>query len=366
MSERTKNIVITCLFSIVFLGFFGVNILKKDQDVSEQERRRLKQFPAMSMERILDTTFMEDFNKYTVDQFVFRDEFRSLKAYTELDLFRKKDYNDLFVHDGHVFKILYPLNEAGIKISTNKMNAIYDTYLAGKENVYYGIIPDKNYYLSDDLGYLKLDYDRFVSLVQSGVKDMHYIDLFDTLSLDSYFKTDIHWRQDKLFGTARRIGDAMQIPVAGFDSYRETKVPGFKGAYYGQIAKLIATDTLVYLSNEALDRTTVYRADTGTFGGIYDLDKLSGIDKYDVFLSGAVPFLEINNLDATTDRELIIFRDSFGSSLAPLLVESYQQVTLVDIRYISTDYLAELVEFKDQDVLFLYSVNILNNGAVLR
>ena len=34
-----------------------------------------------------------------------------------------------------------------------------------------------------------------------------------------------------------------------------------------------------------------------------------------------------------TDRELVIFRDSFASSLAPLLMEQYAKITLVDIRY---------------------------------
>ena len=41
-------------------------------------------------------------------------------------------------------------------------------------------------------------------------------------------------------------------------------------------------------------------------------------DPYSVFLSGSKSLLTITNPSADTDRELVIFRDSFASSLAPL------------------------------------------------
>ena len=40
-----------------------------------------------------------------------------------------------------------------------------------------------------------------------------------------------------------------------------------------------------------------------------------------MFLSGSKSLLTITNPSADTDRELVIFRDSFASSLAPLLTE---------------------------------------------
>ena len=63
---------------------------------------------------------------------------------------------------------------------------------------------------------------------------------------------------------------------------------------------------------------------------------------------------------------LLMFRDSFGSSLAPLLAEGYREILLVDIRYISPAVLGEMVSFEGQDVLFLYSENVLNNSETLK
>ena len=64
------------------------------------------------------------------------------------------------------------------------------------------------------------------------------------------------------------------------------------------------------------------------------------------------------------DKELLLFRDSFGSSLAPLLVENYKKITLIDIRYMSSKLLGEFIEFGDQDVLFLYSTVVLNQNIL--
>ena len=85
-----------------------------------------------------------------------------------------------------------------------------------------------------------------------------------------------------------------------------------------------------------------------------------------MFLSGSLPLVTITNPVAETDRELILFRDSFGSSMAPLLVSGYRKITLVDIRYLHPDLLERYIEFDGQDVLFLYSTLVLNHSETLK
>ena len=92
------------------------------------------------------------------------------------------------------------------------------------------------------------------------------------------------------------------------------------------------------------------------------MEAAEGKDPYEMFLSGTEPLLVIDNPDAETDRELVMFRDSFGSSLAPLLVEGYKKITLVDIRYISPQFLGSFVNFENCDILFIYSTILLNNS----
>ena len=96
------------------------------------------------------------------------------------------------------------------------------------------------------------------------------------------------------------------------------------------------------------------------------MEKAAGKDPYELFLSGPKSLLTIENPSAHTEKELIVFRDSFGSSIAPLLAEGYAKITLVDIRYLSPQMLDRFITFTDQDVLFLYSVSVLNNSVTIK
>ena len=96
------------------------------------------------------------------------------------------------------------------------------------------------------------------------------------------------------------------------------------------------------------------------------MEKAYGKDPYEMFLSGSLSLITIENENAKTDKELVIFRDSFGSSIAPLFVEGYKKITLVDIRYIHPDMLEKYIEFNNQDVLFMYSTSVLNNSETIK
>ena len=96
------------------------------------------------------------------------------------------------------------------------------------------------------------------------------------------------------------------------------------------------------------------------------MEKINSLDKYDIYLSGATPVLKIENPENKTGNELIIFRDSYGSSLTPLLVQNYSTVTVVDTRYISPKILGKYIEFNNQDVLFEYSVLLINNSSTVQ
>lgn len=136
----------------------------------------------------------------------------------------------------------------------------------------------------------------------------------------------------------------------------------FCGAYYGQLATNVSPDELYVLTNETIENCTTYNYEKKKNSPIYT--ETSSADRYDIFVSGATPLISIENPNSKTDKELLLFRDSFGSSIAPLLVENYSKISLVDLRYISSQLLGEFIEFNDQDVLFLYSTVVLNQNIL--
>ena len=309
---------------------------------------------------------MTKFETYTLDQFPLRDSFRSLKAHVQLDVLRQKDNNGIYVADGYAAKLEYPQDEDSIAHALARFRFVYERYLQGTDvKVYFAAVPDKNAFLAAENGYPALDYEAFLQEFADGMEYAQTVDLMDVLTLDSYYRTDIHWRQEALLQAAQRLLAAMGTAApAEFETV--TLDTPFYGVYSGQSALELAPDTLRYLTNGTLERCTVYDYETDTTLPVYDRTAAAGDDGYALFLSGSKALLTITNPEAKTERELVLFRDSFGSSLAPLLAGSYAKITLVDIRYVSPERLGNWLTFDGQDVLLLYSVPVLNHSETIK
>jgi hypothetical protein len=163
-----KNKILSILFCIFIFGFMILNLVTKNLEVSESERRPLAKLPDITIENIFNREITDNLETYLTDHFVFRDTFRSIKTLFNLNIFNKKDTNNLFYEDNHIFKIEYPLKEDKVINFSNKMNKLYYNHLQGM-NVYLSIIPDKNYYLKED--YLSLDYDKLINLVNQNTNE---------------------------------------------------------------------------------------------------------------------------------------------------------------------------------------------------
>jgi len=224
---------------------------------------------------------------------------------------------------------------------------------------YYSIVPDKNAYLAG--WYPTMDYHRLTQQLEA-LLPMTYVDLFPCLTGDSYYRTDPHWRQDALQPVVEALTSAMDVPLSWDLTAQDAG--RFSGAYTGQSGLPLEPDRLRYLTGSALASCTA--RDLEGEIPLYDWEKAQGRDPYEFFLSGASPIQVLENPAALSDRELVVFRDSFGSSLAPLLAGSYRKITLIDLRYISSDLLESYVRFQEQDVLFLYSALIWNQSGTIR
>ena len=297
-----------------------------------------------------------------MDNFYQRETFRKLKTSVELDIFKKQDVNKIYKYNDFLVEQIYPLDEKSITNLTNKINYIKDNYLNETNKIYYSIIPDKNYYT--DNSHLKPDYDKMKQIMKNNLKDLQYIDIFQNLKLDSYYYTDSHWKQEKLQSVAKTIANNMNFTIT--QNYNEQKVATFKGVYAGQLPINTKEDEIKILVNDVMANVNVYNYETKEQGGIYNFKKLNGYDKYDIYLSGATPLIEINNQNNKTNKTLVIFRDSYASSLAPLLTEGYSKITLVDTRYISPKILNEYVNFENADILFIYSTLVINSSMALK
>lgn len=364
MQKKLKNLTTLVLLGAVILGFCAWSVLKTDETLSVSERRNLTQFPELSTNTLLSGRFMTNFESYTLDQFPLRDSLRSLKAFTALRLLGQSDTNGVYDDGGYLAKLDFPLDTASVDNAAERFTAVYDRYLAEADcKVYLSIVPDKNYYT--DAAYPKLDYAALTERLTAAMPWATSVDLSGALSLESYYRTDPHWRQEALADAARLLAQGMGTELTHPFETVELSQP-FYGAYCGQIALSQTPDTLRYLTNDILEACRLYNYETQSYSGLYDEAALESNDLYDFFLYGSRSLLTVENPNAQTDRELVIFRDSYGSSIAPLLAEGYARITLVDIRYLSPELLSRYLTFENQDVLFLYSTSVLNSSNALR
>lgn len=365
MKDKIRLILTLCVFSLI-IGLFSIwQIFKPTDEISQWERRKLAQFPSFSVQALISGDFREDFESYLSDQFPLRDSFRRIKSIVHFNVFNQSDNGGIYVAQGSASKLDPVLNEESVKNATNKINSIYEQYLKDTScRLFYSIVPDKNRYLAENNGYPAMDYEALEEIMRSELSYMTEIDISSYLEWDSYYFTDSHWRQEKLGEVADAIRNAMNNGEE--PEYTEKNSGKFYGVYYGQSALPLDEEELNYLTNDGIEGCTVYNYETGKYTKVYDMEKRNGLDPYDIFLSGAASLLRIDNPEGEKGRELIVFRDSFGSSLVPLLISSYSKIILVDTRYIAPQLLGEYIDFDNQDVLFLYSTLLLNSSSTMK
>ena len=360
---KLKNKIVTVVFCLFITAFCLLSLFHTPLAESESERRPLAQAPDITWQGIINGSVMEDIEDFTADQFPFRDAFRSLYTWYRMNIMGLKDTNDLAIKDGYIVKVESGLNDASVDRVVKSFRKLYEMYLRDSDaNVYLSIVPDKNYFFSQKYGYISLDYARLIERMTSELSEMEYIDIFGALELDDYYKTDTHWSQDKIIEVAEIIAAGLGRGDVVSGNYKTNSLYPFYGVYHGQSALDLPPETIYYLTNDILDACTVYDYETGKTTGIYDLEKFNSKEPYDIFLSGTKALLRVDNPNASTEKELVVFRDSFGSSLIPLLAEGYSSIYVVDIRYIASALVGNDIDFSGKDVLFLYSTLILNSN----
>ena len=374
MSEKTKSIVVCAIMAVFFFGFALLCLIMPNPSFLDSERREPESFPTLSVDTIMkdgveyDKSFMKVFDdKYAPDNFPFRETFRSIKGFVVNYVFNQKDKDGVFMVDGYITEMQDKLNQDSIDHAADRIAFIYEKFLKDKGiTPYISIIPDKAYFLAEKNGYLSMDYEEFVKKMTESVSFAEYIDIFGALSIEDYYKTDTHWRQEQLVDVAEILVNAMG---GSYNSQFITKTLNFPfyGVYSGRAGRPVDPETIYYLTNENLENVKVIDYENGGKEiSLYDMVKGTGKDPYDLFLSGELSKVVIENPNAKTDKELIVFRDSFGRSLIPLLVEDYAKITIIDTRYQVPQILLMGTTIENQDVLFLYSTFVLNNSSELK
>lgn len=373
MSRAKRNVwIIVLLYAAVVL----LCLFNPTKEFSVSERRKLVQRPRFTVDTFLSGRYTEQFEEYVTDQFPGREKLRFLKSVYATKLMCKQDVNGIYERDGYLCAAEYPMNEASLVRAADIFHKIYDKHLLGTDaEVYFSIIPDKNYFLTENAS-LSMDYETFFEDMYGQTEFMTAIPIEDKLEITDYYRTDSHWKQEEItqFATflieemgAKKEDAGQKQSDKTEKNYVISKVDQpFYGVYYGQAALPIKPDVLRYCMNETLERCIVYDYEQECEIPLYDMEKAAGRDPYEMFAGGNSSLVTVVSPDSASEEELVVFGDSFCRSLVPLLTEHYRKITIYDIRYLPSAHIGSHLTFTNQDVLFLYSTSVLNNSITLK
>lgn len=253
------------------------------------------------------------------------------------------------------------LRTSGVEQTAEKIEHLANLY---KDNrVFYSVIPSKSYFINDSLK-TPFDYKKMLEILNSNITKATYIDAFDTLSLTDYYITDPHFKQDKIGNFITKLGNNLGFNI-DISKNNLVKVDDFTGQHRAKVPD-IKSEEIYYMTNSHIDNATVTNIMGDPHNKVYNTDKLTSLSPYDLFLSGPAPISTIKNPLVEEGKKLIIFNDSYSCTVAPLLIENYSEIVLIDLRYVASSLIKNYVEIGNSDILFLYNEQIVNNGEMLK
>ncbi|MCL2754615.1 MAG: hypothetical protein FWD35_02710 [Oscillospiraceae bacterium] len=306
-------------------------------------------------------------------------QLHTVRAFTTFYVFRNLDSGGLFYDSRYGISRFEQRSEAQIagqiSESGRRLGTMFELF-PDDAKVYLTVIPEKSHYTAHSR--VAGNPHRAAELVQAQLPPyVTTIDITPALTADDFYRTDLHWCQTRLSregGVIETLAAAMSFEPPPITNISE--LGGFFGVYYRQFALPLRPDVMqirhapnvrgFYLDERqsALEMRPILIE-----GEVYSEQMLNSSDPYSVFLRGPQPILWLENTDNNTGRTLYLFRDSFASSIAPLLAlsASYDTVVLIDLRYIDGRILDSFVEFESgADVLLLYSTQLLGNATMFR
>ncbi len=365
-SGKGKNIAFSLAFIIIWAGIALLNYVWPNQTFSQAENRSLAAFPQYSLKRLLDGDFMNDMNTYLNDHFLGRQYWVAADSLKEYAL-GKREISGVYIGKNALYRH-YPNAGMGITLANIQgINAFAEKY---SMPTYFMLVPSSTYVLQerlpklapfwDEEAYIEKAYDALNESVKT-------VDVLSTLALergnDIYYRTDHHWTGHGAYLGYLQLVKALGLPDRSAELEISPVDQSFLGTNHSRTGfPLVSPDTIELYQIGRAERFETYGQVDGEYkttqhGSMFFPEFLQQKDKYAFFMGRLQPYVTIYT-GADTDRKLLIFKDSYAHCLAPMLLEDYSEIRLVDLRSLVSDDHGALIEAQRYDeALFLYSTD---------
>lgn len=349
------------LFALFIAVFTLLDMSATNRARSEMENRPLKQRPKLSWAALMSGSYDEDFDSYINDQFVFRDTWIAMKSVSESLLQKQENNGVVYGKDGYLFGKFDKLDRSRYDPNVQYILEFLEKY--PKLPVTVAVIPNSYAVLTEKLPYglpVVNQKQEIESIYAQLPQRVPALDFFAPLEAHAqeyiYYRTDHHWTSYGAYLAAQAYARQKGMELPPLQDLPAQETEGFYGTHFSKAKKAgLPADTLAYY-DIPVDSVII---DGKEKGGLYDLEKLQTRDKYAAFLWGnnnTTVIRSSNNRyhqDGKTSRVLLI-KDSYGNSFAPFLTYLYDEIHVVDLRYMHQ--LSGYLESADfDDILLMYN-----------
>lgn len=363
--QKQTNFLLSILISGFFVGIMLSDCLSGDRLFSPNENRILAKKPELTIPSVMNKSYMQDYEAYVTDQFIWRDRWIMLKTSAELML-QKKNINGVYIGkdnyliEQHTTEDILAYNP---QQKAEKLAALLEQYEAelGRDRVKAMLVPTTDTILSEKLPLYAECFDQRTYLAEIAADTDGLIDVADTLTAHRseyiYYKTDHHWTTLGAYYAYIEWAKAMQFSAWEMEEFEiETISEDFYGTIYSKINMAKEADSIQrFLPKQSAAYQVYYDKEDEASDSLYEMKHLSTKNQYAVFLDDNHPLIRIHT-DNTNGRHLLLIKDSYANCFVPFAVNHYETVCIIDMRYYRGNIEDIVTEYQITDMLVLYDV----------
>ena len=346
-------------FLIVLFLMPVLHVSGKDKEFSELENRTLAQVPEVERAAVLDGSFGKSVETYLADQFPFRNQFLTVKLAVEIAM-GKTESNGVFL--GKDGQLSQNFKQPDLKLL--KKNAGYINSMGKEIKTWFLLAPTATSVYKEKLPIFASPYDERLyikKLKKELSKDVQFVEVSESLDAQKeeyiYYKTDHHWTTLGAFYAYQKLCKEMGIEAKSLSDFKREKIEEFYGSLYstGNVVFAEPDYLEIFYPKEAITVTVENVAEGTSTDTLYAKEYLEKKDKYSVFLDNNQPLLIIRS-SVGNGKKLLIAKDSYANCLIPFLTAHFEEIHVLDLRYLNFPVKNYAVQNGIEEALLLYNV----------
>ena len=268
--------------------------------------------------------------------------------------------------DGNAGYELYYFTKDGVGAFTGALNKVAKR-VGDKVNMYLVIAPsaagvmldDK---LIEDMG--ASDQKKALNYLYGQVDDkVTCVPVIDRLRSHNaeyvYFRTDHHWTQRGAYYAYVNFCKAKDIKPHGLGDFETAEYKGFRGTFCQKVKKLKKhPDTVECFIPNGTNKMhlTNQNGDKYEWKIVNDVSDYDNTTLYGAFAGGDQPYAYAHNKKLDDNSRCLVIKDSFGNAFIPWLIDHYEYVYWIDIRYTHQTISKMVEKHHVQDVVYCFSI----------